>query len=266
VPRLPPGSGRWPYRVVFWPDGRRLTTVSGDGVLKVWDLTAIDFRKPSPVMSVETSGESHIADGGPRLAWLRWSQAARWAADTVVVADLAGRELRAIRLPGQASRQVVLSGDGRRLAVVGHSDRAVRLYDTDTGERVGLVHDTASPVVHVAYRDGGKVLRVTLADGSLREWDPAARAPLRSARVALPEGDPARRLPLLLPGERPRVSPFALPEGEYRVAISADGRLWATATADGRCRVWDTATRRPRFEPAERLHVPKPPPSRPVPH
>lgn len=212
---LPAGQGN---AVAFTSDSKRVIGVNWHaGALGEWDFAA--KKKVREAKVPLTVGD--LATDGSRLAWL-----APGRAPTLVIADADGKEQRRVPLPGGASA-FRLSGNGKRVAVRGY-DGSLRVYDVDSGALVRALHDGWSPALHVAYREGGAVLRSVHADGTIREW-----------------------------GETGLLTRIDLPAGEHLVTVSDDGRLWATVTADGAARVWDVATGRPRLHCAARVPVPE---------
>jgi WD40 repeat protein len=208
------------------PDGKRLTTAELErGTALVWD---VDTQTPLSVSKLPDAFKERrwvvsSADGS-RLAGLVPDEHT-----AALVTDPTGRAVRTIRLAGSAGA-LLLSGDGRRLAALTEGG-AITIYDTGSGAPVCRLQDGRAPVFHLAYRAGGKVVRATHVDGTIREWDADTYRPLRATRMELAKD-------------------------EHILAVSPDGRLWATATTKGACRVRDVERGKPRMQPAEQLFVP----------
>jgi WD40 repeat protein len=114
---------------------------------------------------------------------------------------------------GKAGR-VAFSPDGRFLATANGPD--VCLWDTATGKSAGLFSGHTSPVVALAFADGGKEL-VSFGDNTLRRWSVTTGKELRQT----PHADFSSWL-------------------DSRVLIAADGRT--LAVPDGKLvRLWDAA-------------------------
>lgn len=135
--------------------------------------------------------------------------------------------------------RVVLSPDGKRLALVGRADDAIHLWDVQAGRELHSFTGHRSGPLTVAFLKDGKEIATTSrdsyhttpinavsrdnspatpitawADWSLRRWDAATGTEL-AATAANPKG-----------------------EVHYTV-FSADGRQLATVINDGTLRLWD---------------------------
>lgn len=181
--------------------GRVLVIDWGAGSVTEWDNTTRKVVREGKVPPAGSGGRDASADGS-RLAWVN-GHGGRTRSGSITVADAGGTELRRIRSPVSIA-SIRLSGNGKRLAATGDDD-SLRVYDTENGTVVRTIHDGWSAALHVAYREGGAVIRSTHADHSIREQESATGKPLRITRLPLPED-------------------------EYLVAISPDARLWATVT------------------------------------
>ncbi|WP_420000213.1 WD40 repeat domain-containing serine/threonine protein kinase [Streptomyces boninensis] len=167
----------------------------------------------------------HLARERPDDADVR---AALRVAASGSVADARGTETRALgepfALPGPPvkllARHAVtgylpirFSPDGR-LALSGHWDGTVRLWDTATGEQRLELRGYRKEVLGVDLAPDGSYALSTSRDGTVQLWDLRARRCARVIRtVAHPTGCP--------------------------MGLSADGRIGVWTGADGRTQVWD---------------------------
>src|SRR5206468_2792971 len=65
---------------------------------------------------------------------------------------------------------VAFAPDGKRVASAGE-DRAVRVWDADSGEALFVLRGHPAAVCSLVYADGGKRLVSVSEDGTLRTWD-----------------------------------------------------------------------------------------------
>jgi RNA polymerase sigma factor (sigma-70 family) len=138
-------------RAAFSPGGKSLATGTGDGVLKLWDLTTGNEQK-----SVE-------AHDGP-VTFLAFSPDGKTLAtvsnadDTVRLWDVATAKQRAsLRQATFTVQSLAFTPDGKGLAVGSHLkvgakvSGAVIIWDTTTGKRLATLPVENGPVTAVAF-------------------------------------------------------------------------------------------------------------------
>ena len=106
---------------------------------------------------------------------------------------------------------IAYSSDGSRI-ITGSSDMTARLWDSSTGEAVGLAMSHGAPVRQVAFSPDGKTLLTGSEDGIAQFWD---------AETTLPIGPPLRH-----------------GGGKIAIAFSSDGTAAMTGGLDHRVRRW----------------------------
>ncbi|MER7508096.1 AAA family ATPase [Streptomyces lavendulae] len=253
------GDGGGHGALAFSPDGRRLVTAAGDGVLRLWDpaaLTPAGTRPAPPGMvwsaawspdggRLAAAGEDGVVriwpsagPGGPvpagtahrsRVTTLCWSPDGTLLASgstdrTVVLRDAAtGAAVRTFESM-DGINCLAFSPDGNRLAA-GDQHRNVRVWDLrpDTGPEGAALWLTGhrEALYALSWAPEGRRLATASHDGTLAVWDTGAP-------------------PTVLRGHA---------ESVWQTSWSPDGTRLASASEDGTVRVW----RAPGFGPPEVL-------------
>jgi tricorn protease-like protein len=179
--------------VTFSPDGKLLASASGDGNVRVWDVTT---RKE--LASLTSDGEGRIysirfAPDGKTLAF----------GDTegrLVLWDVqAKKQRRAWTWQWAVVRSVAFSPDGKTLAAAGwvwdtdpdldpdsdtdsdDGEGTVRFWSVDTGAKIADLQGQKEIIYSLAYTPDGASLVTGSHDGSVKVWDVATRE-VRAAR------------------------------------------------------------------------------------
>jgi len=239
--------------IAFRPDGGMLASVSIDGSIAIWGLTA-------------SHDDSILPDGPRQVRCAAFSPDNRLLATgnptaPVALLDLVGHQIRRLEdrtgsSAGAAS--LVFGPDGTTLAV-GGLDGHISLWDLAAGRNQSTLAGHTDFVASLAISPDGVTLASSSGDRSVRIWDlPSRRQRLvikspTSTYVALtfsPDGaflamsdqvSPVVRICDMVAGaERP---PLRGPSGAVMtLAISPDGTTLAAADYRGQVTFWDLAT------------------------
>jgi WD40 repeat protein len=163
--------------VAFAPDGRWLASVGWDGAVLLWDVADARVKRrfelkvsaPGPARSVIFSGDGRWVAAG----FLSGSIGV-WNVETgALLATL--REASSARTSNLVP--VALSADGRAYTA---NDTDIHVWDVSTGRTLSVLTGHTKRITHLALsRDGGRLLSAS-DDGTIRVWDPATGAAIRS--------------------------------------------------------------------------------------
>jgi WD40 repeat protein/serine/threonine protein kinase len=195
--------------VAFRPDGAEMVTASYDGIVRRWDASSCrssgpDLRYPGQLNCIAYSPDGKtLAVGGSRGVQL-------WRAED-------GQVLQSLEGIGTAY-SVVYSSDGRLLAT-GGSDAKVRFWHAASAEPAGEV-SVSRTIRAAAFTPDNATLVVGCEDGKVHFIDVAARQLLSSRGQCCAKHE----------------HPI------YALAISPDGSLLLTGSADETASLWDLKT------------------------
>ncbi|KAK4039596.1 hypothetical protein C8A01DRAFT_36379 [Parachaetomium inaequale] len=149
--------------VVFSPDGRRLASGSGDGIIKIWD--ALSGRCVGTLEGHDGSVQSvAFSPDGQRIA----SGSSDW---NVKIWNLAsGRCIDTLHGHSGSIDSVAFSPDGQRLAS-GSDDETIKIWDVTSGRCVNTLEGHEYSVWSVAFSPDGLRLASGSSDETVKIWD-----------------------------------------------------------------------------------------------
>jgi eukaryotic-like serine/threonine-protein kinase len=195
--------------IAFSPDGATLATGSLDANLRLFDVGA--------AISGEARRELVRQPAG--LTALAWVGGGEWiltghSSKVMRLTDPhRGRLISTLRGPEALVNLLVLSPDGRQLAVASHHDKTLRLYDLGTREELFQLTGLKRPATAVCFLADGGFLASVCQDNAVQLWDLHTRS--LAATLWGPSG-----------------------ESFVSLALFGESNHLAAALADGRIRVW----------------------------
>jgi WD40 repeat protein len=215
------------WDVVFSPDGRRALSGCSDGNARLWDLATGEILRtletnpkgrawtvaftPDGKQAVTGGGNTFEKSDGPASSLKLW--------------DLStGKQIRQFEGHTKDVRRVAISPDGQRLLSASF-DGTMRLWDLQTGKKIRRFDGPGNFVESVSFTPDGKRAVCSYGPGSaakvydedprcsLRLWDLATGKELKQFKG---HGGPVLSL-----------------------AVSGDGRLLVSGSADGTMRLWE---------------------------
>lgn len=260
--------------ISYSPDGRHLAFAGGDRNVYVFDAQALapavtlhGHAKPVTSLAFSPDGQTLLScDEEGRLRAWDWR---------------AGRLLRDLASPteGFRPRKVAFSPDGRYFLTTGEEEEVFELWDvrawalvrgfkTPEGYKSGgdwmTVGYDAVPVTAAAFGNDGRTIFSGHADGTLRVWDIGRGRQLRKLRLGRElhffQVGPGGRTVLAAvgPAEELRIKLFDARTGRVlkefddedtdyteALALSPDGKHFASSDAGGGVRLWEAGRRRP---------------------
>jgi WD40 repeat protein len=146
-----------------------VASLSGDGVVKLWDATRLDqqqearttFREriPGPCMNVAISPDGRrLATGGEEYTVILWDVQT-------------GKVLRTLRGHNGDIYAVDFSPDDGRLVASAGEDSTVKVWDSQTGTIIHSFRGHTGLVTSVAFSPDGRRLISGSRDQTVKVWD-----------------------------------------------------------------------------------------------
>ncbi|MAU00169.1 MAG: hypothetical protein CL608_23765 [Anaerolineaceae bacterium] len=246
---------------VFSADGSRLVTTSFDGQAQVWNMaTVLESEEPQPELALSIANDEGLtraffSNDGTRLALVFFA--------TVEIWDLVDTNQPQLPLTGHnnAVHYAAFAPDDARLATAS-ADSTVKVWDLASGEELFALSGHEATVFRLAFSPDGRFLTTASHDGTARIWN-VARDAGGEAQTFFHAGD----IPMVSLELSPDDQKYAFgtingttvvgnaATGEqlltlqnefdgpvHGVSFHPNGSRLATASQDGRARIWDTAT------------------------
>jgi WD40 repeat protein/transcriptional regulator with XRE-family HTH domain len=190
-------------------DGRLLASAADDGSIKLREVShgrvlATIAGHPGAIWFLAMSADGRLLAGAQDGTIRLWENGSSLGYAPRPIATLEGKHGSVFG--------VALSDDGR-LTATASQDRAIRVWDTHTGNLLTTMLSRAGGVRSVTLSADGRLVASGGEDGAVELWDVATFESLRTLR-----------------GHSSMV---------WSVAMSEDGLLVASASQDGTARVWE---------------------------
>ena len=189
--------------VTYLPGQPVVVTATDDGRWRVWSIDEVDGIAAFQVPFMQ---DSMISPDGRRIAiTLRENE-------PLVVYDIASHQLiQTIDIDSSlVSRMAWTSDSGHLLVATGTGQ--VRIWNAESWRELPALSIGKSPVQAIVAADNGSCIATACADGEITFWHPATFVQIASIQTNSPV---------------------------TRLALSRDGRRFATGTDAGEVRIWD---------------------------
>ena len=185
------------------PDGRRLITGHGDGVVCSWETAAGHLLRRERFCELAVAGATFSPDGSRLAVWSSFPRRLQtW--DAIQLRPLATNEF-----PRRTLFALAFAPEGNRLAVGGDM-MTLKLWSTPTLEPMDSLPEQRANIVQLAWSPRGHTLAAATLDGALRLWHVPT----------------ARMLALLWQNQGTRITNLAFsPDGEWLAAVDKAGEL-----------------------------------------
>jgi WD40 repeat protein len=208
------------YSISFSPNSKTLAAASSNGV-RIWSgekfaqMKALPETDPYVWVNFSPTGERLVTSGFDRTIKL-------WKADGTLVANLEGHEDSVYR--------TVFSHDGQVLASAS-ADYTIRVWNAADGKPLRTLRGHQDEVYRVQFSPDNRMIASAGADDTVKLWKPSNRltsGSLNTLEFWQQEND---ALWSDLQGHRNEI---------LDIDFSKDGKMLASASADGSIRLWQT--------------------------
>ncbi len=211
------GGGSWSaFFAVISPDGNAVATLSGDGVIRIWDIRT---SRLTDQMQSQIKSPNSLAFGSDR------GQLASVGLDGQIrLVDLRSRSESRINDAVRSAWSAEFAPGGREIIAIAGDFSTVRTWTADAA--TALLRLGSDKIQSAGFGAKGDLIATGNMLGSVDLWD--AKEGLRTQRFESSD------IPsYVLPGN------LQTPNMVHAVSFSADDRSIVAAYADGFARVWD---------------------------
>ncbi|HEY83786.1 MAG TPA: PQQ-binding-like beta-propeller repeat protein, partial [Chloroflexi bacterium] len=238
------GHTDWVNGVAFSPDGKTILSSSGNGALILWNVETGDVIRHLEGHTGEVNSIAFSPDNETALSGSNDATPILWDVNT-------GKAIRRFEGHTGGVNKVIFSPDGQT-ALSGSEDNALILWDVATGEEIRRFEGHTDRVIDLAFNPKGLTAMSISIDQTLRLWDIETGEEINQEFFGGGPGNliisPDGRTALFTGGnylrlwniEQWRETRRLLGHSDEieSVAISPDGRLILSASADGSLRLW----------------------------
>jgi tricorn protease-like protein len=236
--------------VAFSPDGKTLATGCADQKIRIWDGATFKEKQQLPGLQGRVTHVLYGQDGKTMIGGTQNGMIWTWDLDS-------GQQRMAMHSGHGSAAALAISADGRNLAS-GGADRRVFIRDISNGNFLRLFHGHVGAITAVALSPDGARLATASADKSFRLWDMNSGQQVSKTDTTQDGGFQAITFSpdgkRLATGAKDTVQIWdarnakeqfkieGLKGAVNAVAFSRDGKMLASACADGSVQLWDPTT------------------------
>jgi RNA polymerase sigma factor (sigma-70 family) len=154
----------------FSPDGRTLAAVTGEGIVKVWEVPGGKQLRANRIVTMPITQVAYSPDGKALAVSPK-------GVGAIYLVDVASAQITHNLTQAGEVAALAFSPDGKRLAVAGGKGpdtRGVRIWDVNAGKPIMELLGHKDAVRSLAFSPDGKLLATGGADRVIRIWDPAS--------------------------------------------------------------------------------------------